>query len=118
MAKAAIVAAFSESEPPKKKATGRPFVKGQSGNPSGKPKANREITEMCREAGPDIIKRLIQIAQSGDEEYALPAMKELLNRGYGKSENISSIKIESGENLTDDELTARIAELEAKLGSA
>lgn len=97
---------------------GKRFEKGNRANPGGRPKANREITEMCREAGPDIIKRLIQIAQSGDEEYALPAMKELLNRGYGKSENISSIKIETGENLTDEELSARIAELEAKLGSA
>jgi F0F1-type ATP synthase delta subunit len=92
------------------------FKKGHSGNPGGVSKIAREIKDICREAGPVLVARLLDIAKNGEPLHAIPAAKELLNRGFGKSENLSTVRIEAADALTDDELNARIAELEAKRG--
>lgn len=92
------------------------FKPGHSGNPGGLPKPVREIREMCREHGPKLIERLLEIAQNGSTEHSLVAMKELLNRGYGRAENYSTVKLDTNSTLTDAEIEQKIKELEAKLG--
>lgn len=101
---------------PRPATRGRPFPKGVSGNAGGVSKAVREIREICREKGPMIIERLTEIAETGSTEHALVAMKELLNRGYGRAENYSTIKLDTNSTLTDAEIEQKIKELEAKLG--
>lgn len=64
---------------------GRPFVKGQSGNPSGRTKRDRKIAVLARSHGPDAIRRLAEIMlTSKDERAVIAAAQVLLERGYGK----------------------------------
>ena len=62
------------------------FVKGQSGNPNGRPKGTttREINELLRGHVPAAVERLLQLMNSEDEGISLKATLEVLNRGFGK----------------------------------
>lgn len=61
-----------------------PFVKGQSGNPGGRPKENNEIKELARAHSVEAFERICEMAQCADHKIALPACKEILDRAYGK----------------------------------
>ena len=65
---------------------GRPFPKGVSGNPGGRPKVLGDVQELARQQSPDAINTLVAIMQN---EKAPPAARvaaanSLLDRGYGK----------------------------------
>ena len=72
--------------PPAIKGRGRPFPKGVSGNPGGRPKEIQEIVDLARQACPAAIRTLKEITL---DENAPPAARvhaanSLLDRGYGK----------------------------------
>jgi hypothetical protein len=65
---------------------GRPFQKGTSGNPGGRPKVIGDVQELARERSPAAINTLAAIM---DDTNAPPAARvaaanSLLDRGYGK----------------------------------
>src|SRR5688572_3142156 len=60
---------------------GRPFQKGQSGNPTGRPKRDREIEELARQHTPAAIAALAE-ALNGKDRVA--AANVLLAYGWGK----------------------------------
>ncbi len=64
----------------------RPFQPGQSGNPGGHSGHYGEVVRLCREAGPAVAKRLIEIALDPEEErrIVVVAGQEVLNRGFGR----------------------------------
>lgn len=66
---------------------GRPFEKGQSGNPGGRPKAVLEIQELCRALTPKGVKRLEAIIDSDDAPHAaqVAAVREIFDRAWGKA---------------------------------
>jgi hypothetical protein len=65
---------------------GKPFKKGQSGNPGGRPKIVAEVRELAREHTTDAIQTLVSIMTNPKAAPAarVSAANALLDRGYGK----------------------------------
>jgi uncharacterized protein DUF5681 len=67
------------------------FQPGQSGNPKGRPPNSQAIGTLARKYGPACVDKLAQFAglvpgEIGESHgVQLAAMKELLDRGYGKA---------------------------------
>jgi hypothetical protein len=73
-----------------KYATGRP--KGAQN------KVTADIKALCQAAAPVAIERLIAIAQTADSQATqVAAIKELLDRGYGKATQQSDVKVTGSE---------------------
>jgi len=65
---------------------GKPFQKGQSGNPGGRPKVVAEVKELAREHTAEAIQTLVSIMNNPKSAPAarVSAANALLDRGYGK----------------------------------
>ncbi len=64
---------------------GRPFKKGQSGNPRGRAESDRGDTQLARERGPEAIAALVKVMTKGKSEAArVAAANALLDRGWGR----------------------------------
>ena len=66
---------------------GKPFPKGQSGNPGGRPAALRDVTELARSYAPDAIKTLAAVMLDEETPPAarVGAASAILDRGFGKA---------------------------------
>ena len=87
----------------------RPWKPGQSGNPSGRPKG---IAKAFREAVKDpaeLAALLLEIAQDERQKTSdrIAAMRELLDRGYGKAASFAAI--EGADPLEIDDITREVA---------
>jgi hypothetical protein len=68
---------------------GRPFERGKSGNPGGRPRVISEVRDLARVYAPAAIKELGRLALKARSESArIAAARELLDRGYGKATEI------------------------------
>jgi Family of unknown function (DUF5681) len=65
---------------------GKPFKKGQSGNPGGRPKVIAEVRELAREYTGEAVKTLVSIMTNPKSAPAarVSAANALLDRGYGR----------------------------------
>jgi uncharacterized protein DUF5681 len=65
---------------------GKPFKKGQSGNPGGRPKVVAEVKELARAHTGEAIETLVSIMSNPKAAPAarVSAANALLERGYGK----------------------------------
>ena len=61
---------------------GRPFPRGVSGNPGGRPRAALDVQELARAHTPDAIQALVAALSSPRERVS--AAVALLDRGWGK----------------------------------
>src|SRR5262245_54672833 len=66
---------------------GKPFQKGQSGNPGGRPKEIAEVKELARQHMPAAIEALVSIMNNtkASDAARVSAACALLDRGYGKA---------------------------------
>jgi hypothetical protein len=76
------------------------FPKGQSGNPGGRPKVLGEIQELARQHAPSVIAELARLALKAKNETArIAAIRELLDRGYGRSRQALEVSAPAGDPL-------------------
>ena len=65
---------------------GRPFAKGQSGNPGGRPKLPAELRERAQAVTADMLDTLIALAKDTGQpgHVRVSAANSVLDRGHGK----------------------------------
>lgn len=65
---------------------GKPFAKGRSGNPTGRPKVPDDVKEMARALTPDAIKALGEVVRGKKTPPAarVAAATAIMDRAYGK----------------------------------
>lgn len=86
-------------------ATGNPnWVKGRSGNPTGRPKENNEVKELARQWTTEAIKRLVYWMKSDNPKASVTAAQTLLDRGHGKPMQQLDIRTGPLDNLETAEL--------------
>ena len=76
-----------------KKIPGRPFVKGQSGNPNGRPKENPEVKEILKAHSVEAALKLVELMNSEVDKVALKACCEILDRTMGKPEASGKLEL-------------------------
>ena len=99
-----------------KKPRGKPFAKGQSGNPSGRPKTTPEQQDALaaiRALAPSAPAVLLAIMN--DERAAaaarLRAVEIVLERTYGKAE--ASLRVDDGREVTLNNIRAEVEKIKA-----
>ena len=65
------------------KTNGGRWVKGQSGNPNGRPKLNRGVVDLARAATAQAVDKLVELLDDDDPKVALRAATVLLDRAWG-----------------------------------
>lgn len=81
-----------------KQRVGRPFEKGKSGNPSGRPKVNFELQHLARAQTGPAVKALIDALQ--DDKQRVSAASVLLAYGWGKPTQTTEISGPQGSPLS------------------
>lgn len=96
--------------PKKRKAPKHAWKPGQSGNPSGRPRTDYRVVDLCRAHTPEAVDTLVTVMRWAKNENArVAASKELLNRGWGCAPQV----IDLGDSFRDhgDALLEKLARL-------
>jgi hypothetical protein len=102
--------ADSSEEQPKRRGPGRPYKKGESGNPAGSKPRDPELQALAREYSIPALRRIVAIMENPatEDDTALRAAGMIIDRGYGKAAQV--VEVENYDAMTDAELDRRIAD--------
>jgi uncharacterized protein DUF5681 len=84
---------------------GRPFAKGQSGNPGGRPKMPEELKDAMRGLADKAVEVLREAMKCDDPRVRVMAATAALDRGYGRPAQTVNAKIE-GVDIAEAHLQA------------
>lgn len=89
------------------------FAKGQSGNPSGRPKRTEEearLVKACRDMTEEAVATVVDVMRSGEQERnRMEAAKWVIDRGWGKALERVEMTGEDGDAIkTETELVIRV----------
>lgn len=103
------------ANPSKKRVVGRPFPKGVSGNPLGRPKS-KPITDMLRPIFDDpecveAIRQNVKSTLTGKGMAGVILLSHIADRLEGKMPD--EVTINDNRNLSDDEIEAKLEALRA-----
>jgi len=100
----------STAERKRGRGPGRPFQKGQSGNPGGRPREEREVVEALRKKGLELVDALLKLALR-KKNPNVKAIEIAFERAYGKARTLVELSGRDGEpiafdltRLTDEQL--------------
>ncbi len=62
----------------------KPFRKGTSGNPGGRPTISAQVRLRAQQVTPIAFEKIVALMDSDDERVVLMACREILDRAYGK----------------------------------
>lgn len=85
------------------------FTPGQSGNPNGRPKMPEDMRQMLRDAGPELVRKLLEYTEHSNPKVAMWAITEALNRGYGKPVQMQDVALDVSGGLDVDAHIRRVA---------
>ncbi len=87
-----------------KKANEKSFKKGSSGNPQGRPKRTAQELDLiaaCKEKTPRALAVMVRIMEEGENERnQLAAAQAIIDRGYGKAVQPSTVSAPDGGPIT------------------
>jgi len=89
-----------------------PWVKGQSGNPTGRPKG---IAALAKEQAGKCVEVLTKALGNPDDRIAIVAANSLLDRAYGKPIAMSADVTDKLNDLDDESIMGAIAALRERL---
>lgn len=93
----------------------KPFPKGVSGNPGGRPKG---IAAKAREHTDKAVDVLVKALDDQDAKVRIAAAKEIIDRGYGKPVTMTADVSKRLDDLDDDTLDSAIDALRAAVGAS
>lgn len=76
--------AENRQQQPRARGNGRPFAKGVSGNPGGRPKEDGDVKALARQHTVEAIQTLAKWMASDNAKASVSASQALLDRGWGK----------------------------------
>lgn len=80
----AASAATETAAPKDRRRNLRPWVRGQSGNPTGGSRSLAEVRSLARDYGREALEKLVTLMRGRSPKIALAAAREILDRAYGR----------------------------------
>jgi hypothetical protein len=93
---------LSEEAKARRNANLKPFKKGSSGNPSGRPREYGEVLHAAREHSLEAIETLVLVMRNGKPGEAMMAAQALLDRAWGRPKVTVDAEVQARSVRTND----------------